>query len=226
MSRRPEATRRLARIGTALERIYGRPQRRTRRDLIAGLVGTILSQNTTDVNSRAAFLSLRERFPDWERVERADVRSLESAIRCGGLARTKARTIKRVLRGIHSARGKLDLDFLRRMTDDEVLDYLVSFDGVGVKTAACVALFGLGREVMPVDTHVHRVVGRLGVVGRPRSRDATFRALREVVPPGESLSLHVNIIRLGRDVCGPRNPDCLGCPIRAQCDLGRAEHTP
>lgn len=205
-------------MGKLLEGRYGRPEARTRRDLIAGLVGTILSQNTTDTNSRRAYRALRERFPEWGEVERANVRSIESAIRSGGLARTKAGRIKRILRGIHAATGRLDLGFLRKMSDDEVLDYLVALDGVGIKTAACVALFDLGRDVMPVDTHVHRVVGRLGVVGRPRSPEATFEALREVVPPGESLSLHVNIIRLGRELCRPRNPDCPLCPIASHCD--------
>ncbi len=213
---------RLARIGKALENTYGRPERRTRRDLVAGLVRTILSQNTTDVNSRRAFQDLRERFPRWVDVESANVRSIESAIRRGGLARTKARRIKQILRDIHATTGKLDLGFLRRMSDDEVFTYLLALDGVGVKTAACVALFDLGRDVMPVDTHVHRVVGRLGVVGHPKSRDATFEALKGVVPPGESLSLHVNFIRLGRDVCRPRDPDCAACPVRLECDFGRS----
>ncbi|MFH1690908.1 MAG: endonuclease III [Candidatus Eisenbacteria bacterium] len=223
MPARPGSTRqRLARVGKSLEGAYGRPEHRSRRDLIAGLVGTILSQNTTDANSRGAFRSLRERFPDWGQVERANVRSIESAIRSGGLARTKARTIKRVLRDILASTGKLDLGFLRRMSDDEVFDYLLAFDGVGLKTAACVALFDLGRDVMPVDTHVHRVVSRLGVLGHPRSRDATFEILREVVPPGESLSLHVNTIRLGRTLCRPRDPDCAACPVRAGCDFGRS----
>jgi endonuclease-3 len=217
-TRQASARRRLASVGRALEKRYGRPDDRPRRDLVAGLVATILSQNTTDLNSRRAYRALRERFPEWGQVEKADVRSIESAIRSGGLARTKARTIKRVLRGIRSDRGALDLGFLRRMSDDEVLDYLVAIDGVGVKTAACVALFNLGRDVMPVDTHVHRVVGRLGVVGHPKTRDATFRALREAVPPGESLSLHVNTINLGRELCRPRDPECGLCPIAAHCE--------
>ena len=216
------ARRRLRHLGKSLDRTYGRPEPRTRRHLIAGLVGTILSQNTTDLNSRRAFKDLRERFPVWPDVESADVRSIESAIRCGGLARTKARRIRGVLRGIRASFGQLDLGFLRRMSDDEVFAYLLSLDGVGVKTAACVALFGLGRDVMPVDTHVHRVVGRLGVVGHPKSRDATFEALKGVVPPGESVSLDVNLIRLGRDLCRPRDPDCAACPVRLDCDFGRA----
>ena len=213
---------RLKRLGKSLERTYGTPESRTRRDLIAGLVRTILSQNTTDLNSRRAFADLRERFPVWSDVESANVRSIESAIRRGGLARTKARRIKGILRSIHASTGTLDLGFLRRMSDDEVFAYLLALDGVGVKTAACVTLFDLGRDVMPVDTHVHRVIGRLGVVGHPRARDATFEALRRVVPPGESLSLHVNLIRLGRDLCRPRDPDCAACPVRSECDFGRS----
>jgi len=209
-------------LSESLERTYGRPESRTRRDLIAGLVGTILSQNTTDLNSRRAFKDLRERFPAWSDVESANVRSIESAIRRGGLARTKARRIRGILRGIHAGTGQLDLGFLRRMSDDEVFAYLLALEGVGVKTAACVALFDLGRDVMPVDTHVHRVVGRLGVVGHPGSRDATFEALKGVVPPGESLSLHVNLIHLGRDLCRPRDPDCFACPVRLECDFGRS----
>ena len=216
------ARRRLVRIGKALEHRYGRPEYRTRRDLVAGLVRTILSQNTTDTNSRGAFLALRERFPEWAQVAGANVRSIESAIRSGGLARTKARRIKRILRDIEASTGELDLGFLRDLSDDEVFEYLVALDGVGAKTAACVALFDLGRDVMPVDTHVHRVVGRLGVIGRPSSRDATYESLKAVVPPGESLSLHVNMIRLGRELCRPRNPDCIACPVRKDCDEGRS----
>jgi endonuclease-3 len=222
---RASASSRLALIGRALEARYGRPKRRNRRDLIGGLVGTILSQNTTDTNSHRAFLSLRERFPTWEQVEAADVRSIEAAIRSGGLARTKARRIKRILQHIRATRGTLGLGFLRSMSDDEIFEHLVALDGVGAKTAACVALFDLGRDVMPVDTHVHRVVGRLGVVGRPSSRDATFRALSGVVPPGESLSLHLNLVRLGRELCRPRNPDCSSCPVAGYCDFARSNRT-
>ena len=105
------------------------------------------------------------------------------------------------------------------------MDYLVSFDGVGPKTAACVLLFGLGRDVMPVDTHVHRVVGRLGIVGRPASREATFAALSGVVPRGKALSLHVNLVRHGRSVCRARNPRCGDCALAGDCG-SRGRHAP
>jgi endonuclease-3 len=154
-------------------------------------------------------------------VARADVRSIESAIRSGGLERVKARRIRAIVREIAAERGAIDLSFLRGLPTDEVVDYLRHFAGVGSKTAAVVALFGLGREIMPVDTHVHRVVGRIGVVGRPRTREATYRVLAGLVPGGKSLSLHVNLIRLGRALCRPRRPRCPECPIRAECDFGR-----
>ncbi|MBD3348034.1 MAG: endonuclease III [Candidatus Eisenbacteria bacterium] len=214
-------TRRLARIAELLEDEYGAPKRRASRDLIGSLVSTVLSQNTRDANSGRAYSQLRVRFPTWGDVADARPRSIESAIRSGGLARTKAGRIRTILRSIEREEGSLDLSFLRELPTEEVLDYLRGFEGVGAKTAACVALFGLGRDVMPVDTHVHRVVGRLGVIGPGRGPEATFAALRDVVPRGKSLSLHVNLIRLGRTVCRPRRPGCGECPLRRLCAHAR-----
>ena len=215
------ARRRLARITQLLEDEFGVPKRRKQSDPLSGLVRTILSQNTTDVNSGRAYLSLRERYPDWGDVERARTRSVEAVIRSGGRARTYAARIRRVLIDIRRSRGALDIGFLRDRSNEEVFDYLLKLDGVGLKTAACVALFDLGRDVMPVDTHVHRVVGRLGVVGHPRTRDATFEALGPFVPEGKGFSLHVNTIRLGKACCRPRIPECGSCPVRRLCEHAR-----
>lgn len=211
------AKRRLARITRLLEGEFGKPRWYGDRDLVGSLVATVLSQNTSDTNSARAYAGLRERFADWETVSRASEASIASAIRRGGLANIKARRIRRILRSIGDGTGGLDLEFLRGMPDEEVLSYLLKFDGVGSKTAACVALFGLGRDVMPVDTHVHRVMNRLGVVGETRTPDATFDALRGLVPVGKALSLHVNLIRLGRSLCRPREPACGGCPLLSVC---------
>ncbi len=212
---------RVERITRLLEREFGRPRRRPDPDLVGSLVATILSQNTSDVNSGRAYDLLRERFRGWREVESANVHSIEAAIRPGGLAKIKARRIKAILRAIRDETGGLDLGFLREMPTGEVIEYLQGFNGVGTKTAACVALFDLGREVVPVDTHVHRVVGRLGVFGHPKTRDATYEALQPFAPSRRSLSLHVNLIRLGRAVCKPREPRCPECPIRRECDHGR-----
>jgi endonuclease-3 len=213
---------RLAAITDLLEERFGRPKSDPDPDLVGSLVQTILSQNTSDVNSARAYDQLLERFPRWELAEATNVRSIEAAIRSGGLARIKAGRIKDVLREIREETGALDLGFLRETPTDEVIDYLRGFKGVGAKTAACVALFDLGREVVPVDTHVHRIVGRLGVVGAPRTRDETYEALQPVAPPGRALSLHVNLIRLGRAVCHPRLPRCGECPLVRRCAYARA----
>jgi endonuclease-3 len=205
---------------SALEARYGVPRRRRESDLVGSLVRTILSQNTTDTNSLNAYMRLRERFPEWGDVERADVRSIEAAIRSGGLARTKARRIRRILSEIRGREGALDLSSLRKMETERAMEYLLGMKGVGLKTAACVALFDLNRDVLPVDTHVHRVIGRTGIVGAPGSREATFRALRGLAPEGKSLSLHVNLIRLGRELCRPASPRCEECPIRRNCAHG------
>ena len=215
------ARRRLARVTALLEREYGVPTSVADPDLVGSLVATVLSQNTSDVNSRRAYETLRERFADWDAVSRARIKSIECAIRSGGLAGIKARRIREILREIESRSGKIDLGFLRDMPTEDVVHYLRGFTGVGSKTAACVALFDLGRDVMPVDTHVHRVVGRLGVVGTPRDPDATYETLQQLVPRGKSLSLHVNLIRLGRSRCRPRTPACDRCALRRLCDHGR-----
>jgi len=214
---RASARRMLKVVTDALEDRYGVPTHAPYGDVVASLVGTILSQNTSDVNSGRAFRGLRERFPTWSEVAHARASSIESAIRSGGLARTKSVRIHAILREIERRTGSIDLSFLADRPTEDVLEYLMAFDGVGRKTAACVALFELGRDVVPVDTHVHRVVSRLGVVGRPRTPEVTFDRLREVAPAGRALSLHVNLIGLGREICGPRSPGCDRCPINGRC---------
>jgi endonuclease-3 len=204
-------------VTDALEKRYGRPRRRPQGDVVASLVGTILSQNTSDVNSSRAFERLRERFASWQDVANARAASIESAVRSGGLAKTKSRRIREILRSIRSRTGELDLAFLADMSTEDVIEYLMSFDGVGRKTAACVALFELGRDIVPVDTHVHRVISRLGVVGSPRTPEESFDRLRELTPAGRALSLHVNLINLGRELCRPRLPRCSECPLKGCC---------
>ncbi len=211
------ARRTLEAVTDALEDRYGIPTHTPYRDIVASLVGTILSQNTSDVNSGRAFMSLRERFATWPEVAHARVRSIEAAIRTGGLARTKSVRIRAILRDIEKQTGSIDLAFLADRPTADVLEYLMGFDGVGRKTAACVALFELGRDIVPVDTHVHRVVSRLGVVGCPKTPEKTFDRLAEVAPAGRALSLHVNLIELGRELCRPRTPGCERCPIAGSC---------
>ncbi len=213
-------------VTNALERRYSSPHHSPHGDVISSLVATILSQNTSDVNSSRAFESLRERFPTWPQVAGARRVSIESAIRSGGLARTKSATIRDILRTIEDQTGGLDLSFLADRSTTDVIEYLMAFDGVGRKTAACVALFELGRGVVPVDTHVHRAVSRLGVVGTPKTPEETFDRLRDVAPADRALSLHVNLIRLGRELCRPRSSRCSECPLRGRCTHAAWGRTP
>lgn len=213
--------RRLAVIAERLERVFGRPRRRLA-DPLDSLVQTVLSQNTSDVNSDRAFRALKEAFCDWEAVVAAGPRRVERVIRVGGLARTKSRRIVSILETVREREGRYALRRLRRLSPAAAGDWLDALDGVGPKTRACVLLFGCGHPAFPVDTHVHRIVQRLGLV--PSSTPAAAQArLEPHVPAGRALDLHLNLIRLGRSVCRPRAPRCGECPLDASCAHARSE---
>lgn len=212
----------IRRVCALLEEAYGRPEF----DPVVGpldeLVLTILSQNTSAVNCRRAFANLRERFKSWDEVRRADTREIEDAIRIGGLAGVKAGRIKKLLEKIKGLRGRLELDFLGDMPDKDARAFLMQFDGVGIKTASCVLMFSLGRPVFPVDTHVHRVARRLGLIGPSVSAEAAHKILQAMVPAVLVYSLHVNLVRHGRQVCKARNPTCDLCVLLSVCPWGQS----
>ncbi|MHC4712198.1 MAG: endonuclease III domain-containing protein [Planctomycetota bacterium] len=209
--------RRVARIARKLGAVYGKPKYNGGGPILDSLIGCILSQNTNDRNSGAAWRSLRERFPTWASAAAAPRRKIEESIRVGGLAPSKSARIKAILSDIKATRGEYKLEFLHRLPDEEAFEYLTAMNGVGVKTAAVVLLFAMGRDVFPVDTHIHRIAQRLGFVAEGASRDNVFEAMRGRVPKGAAYSLHVNLIRFGRDRCRKRKPLCKGCPLRADC---------
>lgn len=200
-----------------LEQEHGRPQWAGRNRVLDELILTILSQNTTAKNCNEAFRVLSERFVTWEEVRRARTEDIADAIRVGGLANRKAPRIKAILEQVYRRQGNLDLEWIAELPDQEAVRYLVRFEGVGRKTAACVLMFGLGRPVMPVDTHVHRVAERLGLIGR-MSTDAAHDALGRLVPPDSVYSCHVNVVAHGRKVCRARNPRCAICVLNRECD--------
>jgi len=195
-----------------------RPERRRALDV---LIGTILSQNTSDTNSHRAFQSLKRAFPSWRAVAEARVSGIASAIRSGGLARTKAPRIRAILQHLVRERGTADLEFLERLPRNQALGYLMSLPGVGPKTASCVLLFGFGKPVLPVDTHVHRVSRRLGLVDERASPAKAQEVLEQFVPPKDRLSFHLNLIAHGRAICKPR-PRCRECVLLALCPYARS----
>lgn len=185
------------------------------------LISTILSQNTNDANRDRAFESLRERFPTWEAVRDAKLTKVVDAIRSAGLANQKGPRIQAVLRQITAERGDLNLKFLRSMPPDEVRRWLLSFKGVGPKTAAIVMLFSLGMPAFPVDTHVYRVTGRLGLRPEKASEEAAHSLFERLFPRESYVDAHLNLIRHGRQICLARRPLCKECVLRDVCNYWR-----
>ena len=198
--------------------LYGEPTWRLHMDPVSELVSTILSQNTNDVNRDVAFDRLRERLPTWEMVRDADVKEVIEAIRPAGLANQKGPRIQESLRIITQERGELSLDFLADWPVEGAKSWLTEIKGVGPKTAAIVLLFSLGRPAFPVDTHVHRVTKRLGLIGPRVSREKAHVELEHLVPPDAYYAFHLNLIRHGRQVCTSRKPRCQDCSLRNLCD--------
>jgi len=196
---------------------YGEKKLARERDLIGLLVKTVLSQNTNDLNRDRAYESLRSRFPEWEDLLKAGTAEIEKAIRVGGLAHQKAVRIKQILRRLKSEKGSVELDFLCKMPEEKAREYLLSFNGIGLKTASILLLFGCARSAFPVDTHIFRVSTRLGLVPKRASVSQAHRVLGEMVPREMAYELHINLIELGREICKARKPNCPECPLNKRC---------
>ena len=210
----------LARATALLDDFYGRPVLSPRYPPVDELVFTVLSQNTADVNTERTFAALKARFPDWESARDAPVEQIEEAIALGGLAHTTAPRIKRILEAISTRTGAPDLEMLDGMSDEEAQAYLTGLPGVGPKTAACVLLFSLQRPLMPVDTHVHRLARRLGVIGETVTAEQAHPLLTELAGTGDAAQIyavHVDLVRHGRRVCHARRPACGECPLVGIC---------
>jgi len=206
----------------ALERRFGVPTVRRRGDLVGSFVLTLLSQHTSDVNAGRAFDVLKKRFPTWDRLANAAPSRIAAAIRCAGLANQKAPRIREFVRWVKKTFGDYDLAPIRDMSTEEITRLLTSVKGIGIKTVSVVLLFSLGRDVFPVDTHVHRICRRLGLVPGKATAEQTHHLMAPRVPKGKSMSLHVNLLRLGRTICHARGPKCPDCPLRRLCDYAKA----
>jgi endonuclease-3 len=209
---------------------YGQPIWDSRNEPLDELVGTILSQHTSDLNSARAFKALRSAYTSWEAVRDAPEAELIDAIHAGGLAVVKAARIQAVLRALSpspaaapsspspAAAGEgIKLPDFRRMPRKKAIAFLTALPGVGRKTAACVLLFGSHVPAIPVDTHVHRVSLRVGFVPPHATPDAACDLLEAAIPPAEQYAFHINLIRLGRDICKAQRPRCGLCPLESRC---------
>ena len=211
-------TRSLARwVHRQLVAHYGRPDWETKYAPLEELIGTILSQHTSDINSERAFSALTAAYSSWESVRDAPVDELSATIRSGGLAVVKAHRIQAVLHVLSTFDGQVQLPDLCRMRRRRAIELLTSLPGVGRKTAACVLLFGSHIPAIPVDTHVHRVSLRLGLVRHGTGPEATTEALEAAIAPRDYYAFHVNLIRLGREICKAPRPRCEVCPLRERC---------
>jgi endonuclease-3 len=200
-----------------LEKRYGIPQRRRRVDPLDVLIQTILSQNTNDRNRDMAYQRLKSRFPHWEDLLRAKAGRVIQAIRPGGLAEQRAIRIKEILRWVKNHEGEMSLAFLKKMSSEEIKRTMGSLKGIGPKTVHCLLLFGMGREVFPVDTHVLRVGKRLGFIPNRMDAEKAHQWMVPLIPKRKSLSLHLNLIRFGREICRAKNPQCHICFLVGEC---------
>jgi endonuclease III len=207
----------IRKVNSRLIAAYGRTRLNNKDDPLDELIFIILSGKTQEASYLSTFDSLRRRFPTWTDAARARVRSIESAIKPGGLARKKSRAIKQLLRAIVSSVGQADLAFLRDLDDEAAYSFLRSLPGVGPKTARCVLSYSLGRPAFAVDAHVSRIVRRLGWSSHHRLTDAVHDRLQEMIPPDTRLSLHVGLVLHGRITCTERNPRCSDCVLADLC---------
>lgn len=213
----------LQHIAQMLEAVYGQPQPSPNFDPLEELIGTILSQSTTNINSDRAFASLKKRFPTWEQAMRARPVTIAAAIKAGGLANVKAVVIKNILIEINARTGKLELNFLKQIAAAEALSFLLSLKGVGPKTARCVLLFACQQQVFPMDTHIFRILRRLELLPQKCSDEQAHKIIAPLIPPPAHLSLHINLIHHGRKICHPRNPQCDRCCLIEYCHFGQQQ---
>ncbi|HEX7557530.1 MAG TPA: hypothetical protein VF338_12950 [Leptolinea sp.] len=200
---------------------FGLPIWQTALSPVDELVSTILSQNTNDHNRDVAFDRLKLAFPTWEAVRDSDPQAVVDSIRPAGLANQKAPRIQNVLKEISAERGDLDLSFLKGIPVDEARTWLMHFNGVGPKTAAIVLQFSLDSPAFPVDTHIYRVSGRLGLRPDKLTVEQAHPYLAGLFDPATYGPAHLNLIRLGREICHARKPDCPHCPLNDVCPAKR-----
>lgn len=208
---------RIKQLNRLLVKHFGIPFRQKRfPNPVDTLIATILSQNTNDKNSFKAYQNLKKKYPTTDKLLLAKRSEIENVIKVAGLGKQKSASIKNFLSALIIKSSKLDLHHIKKMTDEEIMNELTSVKGIGVKTASCVLLFSLDRNVCPVDTHVHRTLNRVGIV-KTSTPDKTFLLLNGKLPDKIGHQFHTNLIKLGREICKPAKPLCSICPLLEVC---------
>jgi endonuclease-3 len=213
----PEGPRFIRWVHRRLLEQYGHEPWEARSEPLDELIGTVLSQHTSDINADRAFAGLKAAFSSWEQVRDAAPEMVQQAIRSGGLAVVKAGRIQAILRALTDGEGRVTLPDVRRMRRHQARQLLMRLPGVGKKTASCVLVFGAGVPAIPVDTHVHRVAVRLGLVPPKANPDQATDFLEAAIAPRDHFAFHINLIRHGREVCKAQRPRCDLCVLRARC---------
>jgi len=209
----------IKKVNNLLVKQFGIPPRKNELpDSVDMIIATILSQNTNDNNSYKAFQNLKEKYKTWEEILKVRRTTIEKEIRVAGLGFQKSTAIKNFIKEIYRERKEITLSHIETMDDNSAITELTKYKGIGVKTASCVLLFAEGRNICPVDTHVHRTVNRIGIV-KGSTADKTFLELNQNFPEKIAHQFHTNLIRLGREVCTPKNPSCGICPVLNECDF-------
>jgi len=185
-------------------------------DPLDAIIGTILSQNTNDSNSYKAYRNLKDNFKNWDELALLKPARIEKFIKIAGLGKQKSKAIYELLQTLKKNDKKLSLNHIKKKSDEQILEELTAYNGVGVKTASCVLLFSLDRNICPVDTHVHRTLNRIGIVNS-NNPEKTFYEILDKIPDGAAHSIHTNLIRLGREFCKPAVPNCPVCPLKRIC---------
>lgn len=210
---------RLAAIISRLETHYDTTFKPVKKkNLLDVLIAVKLSQNTTDKTSHKAYLNLKKNYKDWEEVMLSPLPKIQKDIRICGMAETKSKDIKNMLKEMNTKHGNLSMKHLYKMTDDEIYDELLSYKGIGKKTIACLLAFGMGRSSFPVDTHVHRILNRIGIVDT-QTPEKTFEKAKNIIPDDKKIGFHINLIKFGRSICKAPNPVCSECFIYDLCSF-------
>lgn len=214
----------LAKADALLVEQHGQRKWRRSGDGVEVLVRTILSQSTNHANSSAAYENLRKRYPTWEEVAEQPLLHIMRVIHVGGLAEQKANYIGKALRAIRADRKRIDLEFLGEMPFEAARQYLLCLEGVGPKTADCVLLFAFNMPAFPVDTHVHRMARRLGLMKRGSTPEMTHDVITPLIPPARRYAMHLLMIEHGRTICRVRE-QCEACKLLKICHQGQRKMT-